>query len=100
MVIEDTSEIDDATYQQIRSSFEQIIHYVKELKSRGFTKMDEEEGKEMLRNLSVEDIRAIREILRKFAIKAIDTETEIYNQIPVVWRKETKHFLKEAAFGE
>ncbi|CAJ0761498.1 22154_t:CDS:2 [Entrophospora sp. SA101] len=84
VAVEDTSEIDDATYQQMRSNFEQIIHYVKEqLRNRGFTKMDEEKEKEILRNFSVEDIRAAREVLRKFAIKAIDTETEIYNQIPV-----------------
>ena len=43
-----------------------------------------EKAKEVFSKLKVEDIRAIREILRKFALKAIDTETEIYNQIPVV----------------
>jgi hypothetical protein len=83
VIVEDTSEIDKATYQQMRSGFEQIILYIqKQLANRGFTKMDEERGKEALRNLSVEDIRAVRETLRKFALKAIDTEAEIYNQIP------------------
>ena len=95
VIVEDTSEIDEATYQQMRSGFEQIILYIqKQLANRGFTKMDEERGKEVLRNLSVEDIRAVRETLRKFALKAIDTEAEIYNQIPVTWRAEAKHLLK------
>jgi hypothetical protein len=85
VVVEDTSEIDDATYQQMRSQFKQIIYYVQEqIRSHGFTKVDEERGKEILRNLSVEDIRTIREILRKFALKTIDTETELYSQIPAV----------------
>lgn len=71
VIVEDTSEIDDATYQQIRSGFEQIVHYVKELKSRGFTKMDEEEGKEMLRNLSAEDIRATRKFCENLPSKLL-----------------------------
>ncbi|RHZ36950.1 hypothetical protein [endosymbiont GvMRE of Glomus versiforme] len=95
VVVEDTSEIDDATYQQMRSQFKQIIYYVQEqIRSRGFTKVDEERGKEILRNLSVEDIRTIREILRKFALKTIDTETELYSQIPAIWRTETKNLFK------
>jgi hypothetical protein len=42
----------------------------------------------------VEDILTTREIFRKFALKAIDSETEIYSQIPPAWRTESKNLLK------
>ncbi|CAJ0917099.1 7192_t:CDS:2 [Entrophospora sp. SA101] len=58
VIVEDTGEIDDATYQKMKNT------------------------KEFFAKLRVEGIRAVRETLRKFALKAIDTETEIYTQIP------------------
>ncbi|RHZ37344.1 hypothetical protein [endosymbiont GvMRE of Glomus versiforme] len=97
VVVEDTDEIDDATYQQMRSQFKQfILLFQEQMRNHGFTKVNEERVKEILRNLSEEDIRTIREVLRKFALKAIDTETEIYSQIPPVWRAEAKNFFKSA----
>ncbi|CAH1758690.1 3484_t:CDS:2 [Entrophospora sp. SA101] len=69
VIVEDTGEIDDATYQK--------------MKNRAANPgLAQEKAKEFFAKLRVEGIRAVRETLRKFALKAIDTETEIYTQIP------------------
>lgn len=93
VIVQDTSEIDNATYQKMRSDFQQWVQlFMKAIKDP--TLANAEKGKEFLRNSSVEDIRVARETLRKFALKAIDTETEIYAKIPSAWRAEAKRALK------
>ena len=90
--VEDTTELDEATYQQLKGNIEKVVRLANSglLPEPGPAQI--ENWKQILRQTSPEEIGAVFEVMRKFALKVLeDPELDVYlQQIPAAWRPELK----------
>ena len=96
--VEDKTPLDEATYQQLKGNIRKVVKLLSSRSFPSFSSSQIENLKQMIREVSREEIGTTLELCRKFLLKVLDDpELDNYLQeIPAAWRSEFKTLVKSS----